>query len=787
MFNPLSIFKTEKKVKSSSEDSVSSKNISKSVKIEEVEIKSETDAIKKFSEGLVNISDIIAPAAIEVDFNHVLIGTKYFRTLFATSYPKFVSANWLSPLINFEYPLDISTFYYPIDSAAILQKLRRKIGEMEATMNIDLEAGKVLDPYVKVALEDAKDLQEQLAKGTEKFFHFSMYITIRSDSLKQLEKISKNVESSLATIGVIIKPATLQQEAGLQSTLPLCLDKLYLTRNMDTTSLATTFPFVSTNLTMEQGVLYGINKHNKSLVIFDRFALENANCVIFATSGAGKSYLVKLEAIRSLMFGVDVIIIDPEKEYQKLCDAIGGEYISFTQDGDKKLNPFELSGFYQEGEDELRLKLLSLSGLIKVMVGGTLSPSESAVLDRALILTYKEKGITPDPATHTKEAPLMEDLYKIFLAMSEPEAKSLAQRLERYIKGSAAGIFDRKSTVSLKNTFTVFSIRDLPDELRPIAMYMMLDFIWTKIKKDRRKRLLIIDEAWWMMQYPDAAKFVYSIAKRARKYFLGLTTITQDVEDFLSSDYGKAVVSNSSMQILLKQSPAAVDKIQKAFYLSDGERNFLLSAGVGEGLFFAGANHVGIQVIASKNEHMLITTNPTELKAAEDELTRLNTLDFKKKMVSASEVADTVLSAGQQVGDQRGLAGSQFVTNTAKSNEGVTPVTAQSEESKQEDVSQITKEETQVVKPPETPIKIEEVKESNVIQNNPMVSLIGKKNLGMNNVVADEYKANLPSSNVLESDNENLNPTNVFNEATPNIQATNNIPNDTQKVMDKGI
>ncbi|MEI6887353.1 MAG: DUF87 domain-containing protein [bacterium] len=662
MFNPLSIFggskpNTQKDTKNQLDTPAGSKTISKSVRVDNIEIESEQDAIRKFSEGLVEIKDVIAPAAIEVDFNHLLIGTKYFRTLFATSYPKFVGANWLSPLINFEYPLDISTFYYPIDSALILQKLRRKIGEMEATLNIDLEAGKVIDPYVKVALDDANILQEQLAKGTEKFFHFSMYITIRADSLKQLEKISKNVESSLATIGVIIKPATLQQESGFQSTLPLCLDKLYLTRNMDTTSLATTFPFVSTNLTMDQGVLYGINKHNKSLVVFDRFILENANCVIFATSGAGKSYLVKLEAVRSLMFGVDVIIIDPEKEYSKLCDSIGGEYISFTQDGDKKLNPFELSGLYQEGEDELRLKILSLSGLIKIMVGGNLTPQEAAILDRALILTYKEKGITPDPATHTRESPLMEDLYKILIAMSEVEARSLAERLERYIKGSASGIFDRRSTVQLKNTFTVFSIRDLPDDLRAIAMYMMLDFVWTKIKKDRRKRILIIDEAWWMMQYPDAAKFVYSIAKRARKYFLGLTTITQDVDDFLNNDYGRAVVSNSSMQILLKQSPSAIDKVQKAFYLSDGERNYLLSAGVGEGLFFAGANHVGIQVIASRNEHNLITTNPTELKEMENKISSLNVIDYKEQLKNASELADAAVQIGKQVGDQRGVNG----------------------------------------------------------------------------------------------------------------------------------
>jgi len=579
----------------------------------------EQKAIEKFAEGLIDVKDLIAPAAMEVDFNHILVGSKYFRTFMATGFPSHVGPNWLSPLINFEHPVDISTFYYPVDSSMIMQRLKRKIGEMEATISLDLEAGKVVDPYVKVALEDAKTLQEQIAKGTEKFFHFALYVTLRADTLRDLEKISKNLLSTMSSIGVILKVATLQQEAGLQSVVPTSTDKIYMTRNMDTTSLATTFPFVSSELTMDTGILYGINKHNKSLVIFDRFELENANAVVFATSGAGKSYMVKLEAMRSLMFGTEIIIIDPEREYEKLTKTIGGEYISFSQDGSQKLNPFELSGIYDKDEDELRMKILSLHGLMRIMLGGEFSPEESAILDRALILTYKEKGITVDPATHKKEPPLLEDLYKILQAMAEPQAHGLATRLERFVRGSASGIFDRKSNVEIKNTFTVFSIRELSDELRPIAMYMMLDFIWTRVKRLRKKRLLIVDEAWWMMQYPDAAKFIHSMAKRARKYGLGLTTITQDVEDFLSTDYGKAVVTNSAIQILLKQSPAAIDRIQKVFYLSEGEKSYLLSSGIGEGLFFAGANHVAIQVIASENEHNLINTSFKEMEKTEKE------------------------------------------------------------------------------------------------------------------------------------------------------------------------
>lgn len=583
----------------------------------------EHEALKQFSMGLIDIKDIIAPSAIEVDFNHMLVGSKYFRTFFASAYPRTVTPNWLSSLINFEYPIDISTFYYPVDSGMILQRLKRKIAEMEATLHIEEQAGKIQDPELKVALGDAIDLQNTIASGKEKFFHYALYITIRADTLKELEKISRNLESTMAAIGIILKVATLQQEQGFQSILPVGLDKIFLTRNMDSTSLATTFPFVSSELTMEEGILYGINKHNKSLVIFDRFSLQNANMVVFATSGAGKSYMIKLEAMRSLMLGVDIIIIDPEREYEKLCKTIGGEYISFSQDGAHKLNPFELSGIYDEEEDELRFKILSLHGLIRIMIGGELTPEEDALLDRALILAYREKGITPDPSTHKKPPPLLEDVYKILKAMAEKQAQSVADRLEKYIKGSAAGIFDQRSTVEIKNTFTAFSVRDLAEELRPIAIYMMLDFIWTKVKKDKRQRILIIDEAWWMMRYQDSARFLHSLAKRARKYGLGITTITQDVEDFLSSDYGKAIVTNSAIQILLKQSPAAIDKLQKLFYLSEGEKLFLLSSGIGEGLFFAGANHVAIQVIASENEHMLVTTNPNETifkenKAAEN-------------------------------------------------------------------------------------------------------------------------------------------------------------------------
>jgi len=570
------------------------------------------DPITQLGQGMVSVQDVIAPGALEVDFDYLKIGNRYFRTLFVAGYPRFVTANWLAPLINFDHSLDVAMYVYPVEGKSILDELRRKIAEMEAEIQTDIQRGKIVDPTTQAKLEDARTLQEQLVKGAERFFQFGLYITIPAVSLEELNQVSKEVESALGALLIISKHATLQMEDGFKATIPACVDRLMITRNMDTTSLATTFPFTSSELTANEGIMYGINEHNDSLVIFDRFTLENANSVIFGKSGGGKSYMVKLEALRSLLFGTEVIIIDPEKEYEALSKVVGGEYITFGFDSPSKINPFDLSTVYEEGENELGLKILSLHSLFKVIMG-KLSATEEAVLDRALILTYKMKGITPDPATQKKEPPLMEDLYKALRGMEEPEATTLADRIEKFVKGSFAGIFDQRSNVDIKNKFTVFSIRDLEDTLRPIAMFIVLDYIWTKIKKEMKKRILIVDEAWYLMQYPDSANFLYSIAKRARKYYLGLTTITQDVDDFLAAEHGKAIVQNSSIQVLMKMSPAAIDKVADIFYLSEGEKHLLLSADIGEGLFFAGPNHVAIRVVASPEEHKLITSKPEEL------------------------------------------------------------------------------------------------------------------------------------------------------------------------------
>lgn len=569
-------------------------------------------SLKTLGEGTTSVKDVIAPEAIEVDFSDIKINDTYYRTLFVAGYPRFVNANWLSPLINFPHSLSVSMFIYPVEGKGVIEDLRRKIAEMEAELAGDIQRGRIVNIDTQVKLEDARALQEQLAKGSERFFQFGLYVTIRDDKKEMLERVTTQVKSTLGALLIVAKTATLQIEDGFKTTIPVGVDKLKINRNMDTTSLATTFPFTSSELTANEGIMYGINEHNDSLVVFDRYTLENANMVVFAKSGAGKSYMVKLEILRSLLFETEVIVIDPEDEYRKLCSTIGGSYIDFSFTSPSRINPFDLPAVKEADENELAMKIISLHSLMKVMMGD-LNPSEEAILDRALVATYQMKGITRDPATHGSEPPLMEDLYKVLVGMEEAVARGLADRLEKFVKGSFQGIFSQKSNVDFGNNLTVFGIKNLQDELRPTAIFIILDYIWTKVKRDLRRRLLVVDEAWYLMKNQDSASFLYAVAKRARKYYLGLTTITQDVEDFLKSEYGKAIVTNSSIQILMKQSTSAVDKLKEVFYLSQGEKHLLLSAEVGEGLFFAGQNHVAMRVVASPEEHELITTDPREL------------------------------------------------------------------------------------------------------------------------------------------------------------------------------
>jgi len=559
-----------------------------------------------------SVQDIIAPSAIEIDFSSIKIDDMYLRTLFVTGYPRYVSANWLSPLINFNHSLDVAMYIYPSDSKDTLDQLRHRIAEMEAEINTDIERGRIPQAVTEAGLEDAKSLQEQLVKGAERFFQFSLYVTISADSIKELNTITSQIRSMLASLLIIGKTASLSMEDAFKTTLPYCKDRLMITRNMDTTALSTTFPFTSSELSDNQGILYGINSHNDSLVIFDRFSLENANMLVLATSGSGKSYAVKLEVLRSLMFDTQIIILDPENEYEMITKAVGGNYISFSASSSHKINPFQIAKPMESTEDEMGYKYLFLMSLLKIMIG-EMTPMEEATMNRALVLTYRQKGITEDPATHVLEAPRMEDLYRSLIGMEESVSKVLAARLERYVMGSIKGIFDQQSNIDIDAPVTVFTMRDLADEIRPIVMFMILDFVWTQVRKDLRKRMLIVDEAWYLMRFEDSAKILQGFVKRARKYFLGVTVISQNVDDFLGSPYGKAIITNSALKLLLKQSSAAINQISEVFFLSQGERQLLLSSNVGEGIFFAGQNHVAIRIISSPDEHALATSKPSEI------------------------------------------------------------------------------------------------------------------------------------------------------------------------------
>ena len=594
------------------------------------------DPNKAVADGMT-VLDVVAPKTFEIDFDYIKINGVYFRTLFVSGYPRFVSPGWLEQIINFDSSLDISFYVYPVEVKGVLEDLRHKIAEMEAEIATDLERGRIVNATTQAKLDDAQLLQEELVKGSEHFYEFAFYITIPAQDLEDLNDITKQVQATLGSLLVSAQAATLDMENGFYSTLPFAADRLSITRNMDTTSLSTTFPLTSAELSSDSGVLYGINPLNESFVIFDRFSMENSNMAIFATSGAGKSYFVKLESLRSLMLGTEVIIIDPEAEYKDLCAAVGGQYITFSYSSLSKINPFDLSQIYEEGENQLGLKVLSLHALFKVIMGA-LNPMQEALLDHALVETYRAKGITQDPATQKKEPPLMEDLYKILVGMETEPALDLAARIEKFVKGSFIGIFDQQTNVEINNPFTVFSVREVQDALRPIAMFIILEFIWTKVKRDLKKRLLVVDEAWHMMRYPDSAQFMWSIVKRARKYYLGLTTITQDVEDFLTQDIGKAIVTNSAIRLLLKQSPAAIDRVAEVFYLSQGEKQLLLGANIGEGIFFAGNHHVPIYIVSSPEEHKLISTKPADVirKQQEEALAKK-----EKEKIDAAPVLQT--------------------------------------------------------------------------------------------------------------------------------------------------
>ncbi|MCL2869186.1 DUF87 domain-containing protein [Candidatus Saccharibacteria bacterium] len=593
--------------------------------------KEQAEVEQAFQTGITTMRDLIAPSSLEINSDHFRLGTKFGRTMYVYGYPRTLYTGWLSPLINIDEVLDISMYIYPVESAVILKNLRKKVTQLEASMSINSEKGRVRDPELEAAISDAENLRDQLQLGQEKFFRFGLYITIYADSLEELNFVQHKIETIFGQQMVFSKVASSQQEQGLNATLPQAADQLQIRRNMNTGAISTSFPFTSADLTQDKGVLYGINMHNNGLVIFDRFSLENANMVVFAKSGAGKSFTVKLEALRSMMTGTEVLIIDPENEYQKLCDAVGGSYIRLSLSSDTRINPFDLPKVIDsdDAENALKSNLVTLHGLFRLMLGGAqiaangqampaLTPAEEADLDQALIDTYARAGITSDPLTHNSIPPTISNLYDTLLHM-EGTGPQLAQRLRKYTTGTFAGIFSQQSNVEINNQMVVFNIRDLEDELRPVAMYIVLSHIWNITRARQKRRMLIVDEAWQLMKYDDSANFIFSIAKRARKYYLGLTTVTQDVEDFMGSKMGRSIVANSSITLLLKQSASAVDVLADVFKLTDGERKLLSNFPVGQGLFFAGQNHVHVQIIASQTEESLVSTTPAGQVASQQQ------------------------------------------------------------------------------------------------------------------------------------------------------------------------
>lgn len=577
---------------------------------------------KIFREGVATLRDIIAPSALNITPRFVELSGEFVATLFTFTYPRFLQSTWLAPIINMDVELDISMFMYPLDSGTILKNLKKKVAQVQASISMAQEKGQVRDPMLETAYQDIEELRDRLIQGTEKFFKLGIYFTVHGKDKKELDDAVSRIEGILESKLIYVKPAIYQMEQGFVSTLPIGHDVLQVNTNMNTSPISTTFPFVSSDLTSNTGILYGINRHNNSLIIFDRFSMENANSVIFAKSGAGKSYTVKLEILRSMMFGIDVIAIDPENEYRYLAQATGGTFLRISISSEHRINPFDLPPLRDDDnpEDVLRETITHITGLIGIMADG-LSAEEKSIVDQAVWETYALKDITPQSRSFNVEAPTLEDFYNILKDMDG--GKDLALRIQQFVTGTYAGVFNKATNIDLGSQLVVFNLRDMEEQLRPMAMYVVLQFIWKRIRANMKKRILVIDEAWVLMQHEESAQFLFGIAKRARKYYLGVTTITQDITDFLTSRYGKPIVTNSSIQILLRQSPAAIDLIADTFYLTEGEKYLLLESDVGEGLFFAGLKHVAIKIVASYAEDQIITSDPRqvlEIEAARKEM-----------------------------------------------------------------------------------------------------------------------------------------------------------------------
>jgi len=567
-----------------------------------------------YKEETIGIKDIISPASIEVNSNFIKIGERLAKTFFIFSYPRYLSTGWFSPVVNLDVPMDISLFLYPIETGLILKQLRKRVTEVQAEIMEREEKGLIRDPALETAYRDLEQLRDRLITAQERMFQLGLYITVYAETQEELRSIETNLRSVLESRLIYIKPALYQQRLGFNSCAPYGLDQLQVYTAMNTAPLSSVFPFISFDLSSNQGILYGVNQHNNSLILFDRFSLENANLTVFGTSGGGKSYLIKLEILRSLMTDTDIIIIDPENEYKFLSDAAGGSFFNISLGSENHINPFDLPlpREDEKPEDVLRSNVINLVGLLRIMLGG-LTPEEDAVVDRALTETYASKDITPysDPQSWRENTPLMQDFQSVLETMEG--AESLVIRLRKFTAGTYANFFNRPSNIDMENKMVVFGIRDMEDELRPMAMYVIMRYIWNTIRIELKKRILVIDEAWWLMKTEEGASFLYGMVKRARKYWLGVTTITQDVIDFMKSDYGRPIITNSALQILMKQSPAMIETVKKTFNLTGEEENILLETPIGEGLFFAGMKHVLMRAVASYTEDQFITTSPEEV------------------------------------------------------------------------------------------------------------------------------------------------------------------------------
>ncbi len=565
-----------------------------------------------YEASTLELKDVLAPSALRITPREMDLGEKIARTFFVISYPRYLSDSWFSPVVNLDKVFDISIFVHPIDTAAILKKFQKKVAEVQSQIHEREAKGMVRDPKLDAAYENLEALRDQLQQAQEKLFDVGLYLSVYAADKEELDKIESEIKSLLEAQMIFLKPALFQQEQGYKSVLPVATDILEVHSKLNTSPLSTMFPFVSFDLTEDRGILYGINRHNSSLVLFDRFSMENYNSVLFAKSGAGKSYTVKLEILRSLMFDTEVIVIDPEREYEYMANATGGRYFNISLSSEHHINPFDLPPVMPDESpaDVLRSNIIALVGLFRIMLGG-LTPEEDSLIDRAITETYALKDITGASDFTGVAPPLMTDFEMVLAGMEGSD--SLVQRLTKYTRGTWAGFINRPTNVDINKKFIVFSVRDMEDDLKPVAMYIITNFIWTAVRRRLQKRLLVVDEAWWMMKSEDTASFLYSIAKRGRKYYLGLATITQDVDDFLKSPYGIPMLTNSSIQILLKQSPTSIDRVQQTFNLTDEEKYLLLESEVGEGIFFAGVKHVAIKIIASYTEDQIITSDPSQL------------------------------------------------------------------------------------------------------------------------------------------------------------------------------